>query len=91
MRIFADNGSEFSGRVFDLWAYRHKAEMDFYRPGKSTGNCFVETFNGSFRDERLNVHCFEPIDEAREKIEARRIDYSESRTRQALNELTPAE
>jgi putative transposase len=25
VRIFVDNGSEFSGRVFDLWAYHHLA------------------------------------------------------------------
>ena len=34
VRIFVDNGSEFSGRVFDLWAYHHKAAIDFNRPGK---------------------------------------------------------
>ena len=55
VRIFVDNGSEFSGRVFALWAYHHKAAIDFNRPGKPTDNCFVESFNGSLRDECLNV------------------------------------
>ena len=55
--LFVDNGSEFSGRLLDLWAYRCKARIDFSRPGKPTDNCYVETFNGSFRDECLNVHC----------------------------------
>ncbi len=31
---FADNGSEFSGRLMDLWAYHHKVRIDFSRPGK---------------------------------------------------------
>ena len=53
VRIFVDNGSEFSGRVFDLWAYHQKATIDFNRPGKPTDNCFVESFNGSLRDECL--------------------------------------
>jgi len=91
VRIFVDNGSEFSGRLFDLWAYHRKASIDFNRPGKPTDNCFVETFNGSLRDECLNVHWFETIDEARAKIEAWRVEYNESRPHQALNELTPAE
>jgi putative transposase len=91
VRIFVDNGSEFSGRVFDLWAYHHKAAIDFNRPGKPTDNCFVETFNGSLRDECLNVHWFETIDEAKAKIEAWRVDYNESRPHQALKELTPSE
>lgn len=90
-RIFVDNGSEFSGRIFDLWAYHRKAAIDFNRPGKPTDNCFVETFNGSFRDECLNVHWFETIDEARAKIEAWRLEYNESRPHQALKDLTPAE
>ena len=84
-------GSEFSGRVFDLWAYHRKAAIGFDRPGKPTDNCFVETFNGSLRDECLNVHWFETIDDARAKIEAWGIEYNESRPHQALKDLTPAE
>jgi putative transposase len=51
--LFVDNGSEFSGRLLDLWAYHHKVQLDFSRPGKPTDNSFVETFNGSLRDECL--------------------------------------
>jgi putative transposase len=61
------------------------------RPGKSPNSCYVETFIGSLRDECLNVHWFETIDEAKVKIEAWRVDYNESRLQQALNELTPSE
>jgi transposase InsO family protein len=56
VRVFVDNGSEFSGRLMDLWAYHHGVQIDFSRPGKPTGNSFVETFNGSFRDECLGPH-----------------------------------
>jgi putative transposase len=90
VRIFVDNGSEFTGRLFDLWAYHHRTQIDFSRPGKPTDNCFVETFNGSLRDECLNVHWFETIDEAKVKIEAWRVEYNESRPHQALRERTPA-
>jgi len=91
VRVFADNGSEFSGRLLDLWAYHHKVRIDFSRPGKPTDNCFIETFNGSLRDECLNVHWFESIDDAKAKIEAWRHEYNESRPHQALLEKTPAE
>jgi len=90
-RVFVDNGSEFTGRLLDLWAYHHGVILDFSRPGKPTDNCFIETFNGSLRDECLNVHWFESIDEAKEKIEAWRRDYNESRPHQALKTMTPAE
>jgi putative transposase len=90
-RIFVDNGSEFSGRLLDLWAYHHGVRIDFSRPGKPTDNCFIETFNGSLRDECLNVHWFESLEDAQAKIEAWRRDYNESRPHQALAELAPAE
>jgi putative transposase len=90
-RVFVDNGSEFSGRMFDLWAYHHGVRIDFSRPGKPTDNCFIETFNGSLRDECLNVHWFETLEEAKVRIEAWRRDYNESRPHQALQEQTPNE
>jgi putative transposase len=90
-RVFTDNGSEFSGRMFDLWAYHHGVRIDFSRPGKPTDDCFIESFNGSLRDECLNVHWFESMEEAKARIEAWRIDYNESRPHQALQEETPAQ
>jgi transposase InsO family protein len=52
---------------------------------------FIETFNGSLRDECLNVHWFESIDDAKPKIAAWRHEYNESPPHQALLERTPAE
>lgn len=89
--LFVDNGSEFAGRLLDLWAYHHKVRLDFSRPGKPTDNCCVETFNGSLRDECLNVHWFETLEQAREIIEAWRRDYNESRPHMALAEVAPSE
>jgi putative transposase len=68
-RIFVDNGSEFSGRLMDLWAYYRHVQIHFSRPGKPTDNSFAESFNRSLRDECLNVHWFETLDEAKEKFE----------------------
>ena len=89
--IFADNGSEFTGRLLDLWAYHHKVQLDFSRPGEPTDNGFVESFNGSLRDECLNVNWFESLDEASAIIEAWRVEYNESRPHMALDGLAPGE
>lgn len=89
--LFVDNGSEFSGRLLDLWAYRHQVRIDFSRPGKPTDNGHVESFNGSFRDECLNVHWFDSLDEAKTLIEAWRQDYNESRPHTALGNESPGE
>jgi transposase InsO family protein len=48
-------------------------------------------FNGSFRDECLNVNWFLSFDDAYAKIEAWRNDYNEFRPHSSLNNLTPAE
>lgn len=89
--VFVDNGSEFTGRIMDLWAYHNAVRLDFSRPGKPTDNRFVETFNGSLRDECLNVHWFESLHEAKRTLEAWRRDYNESRPHSSLNDLTPSQ
>lgn len=68
--LFADNGGEFTGRVVDLRAYHHGVRIDFSRPSKPTDNAYIETFNGSLRDECLNIYWFGLIAEARRLIEA---------------------
>ena len=68
--LFADNGSEFTGHMIDLWAYHRGVSLDFSRPGKPTDNAYIETFNGSLSDECLNLHWFGSLNEAKELIEA---------------------
>jgi len=82
--LFCDNGSEFSSQAMDLWAYQNGAKIDFSRPGKLTDNAFIESFNGTFRDECLNVHGFESLTEAKQLIEAWRQEYNESRPHRVL-------
>ena len=65
--------------------------IDFSRPGKPTDNAFIETFNGSLRDECLNLHWFATLAEARSIIETWRRDYNESRPHMALGYRTPQE
>jgi putative transposase len=76
-RIQVDNGSELISKAMDRWAYENKIVLDFSRPGKPTDNAFIESFNGSFRDECLNIHWFLTLDDAQEKIGVWRRDYNE--------------
>ena len=90
-RIQVDNGSEFISKALDKWAYENGVVLDFSRPGKPTDNPFIESFNGSFRDECLNSHWFLSIDDARGKIKAWRRDYNEFRPHTSLENMTPIE
>jgi putative transposase len=72
------------------WAYDNKVTMDYSRPGKPTDNPFVESFNGSFRDECLNAHWFLSLKDAANKIEAWRIEYNHFRPHSSLDGMTPS-
>jgi putative transposase len=89
--IVTDNGSEFTSRAFDAWAYARGVRIDFIQPGKPVQNCFVESFNRTFRDDCLNMHWFLSMADAARTIEAWRVDYNEVRPHSSLGRLTPAE
>ncbi len=89
--LFADNGAEFTGQLVDLWAYHHGVRMGFSRPGRPTDNAFIETFNGSLRDECFNLHWFATLAEAKTIVEAWRRDCNESWPHMALGHGTPQE
>ena len=87
--ITLDNGTEFTSKHFDAWAYRNNIKLDFIRPGKPVENCFIESFNGRLRDECLNVHWFETLDEARLILEDWRRDFNETRPHSSLSDRVP--
>ena len=74
--IVCDNGPEFRSEALDQWAHRHGVTLAFIQPGRPVQNAFVESFNGRFRDECLNEHWFLDLHDAKETIEAWRIDYN---------------
>ena len=89
--LVADNGPEFTSRKMLHWAAVRKIELHFIDPGKPTQNCFIESFNGSFRDECLNEHSFTSLAEARDVIAAWREDYNRVRPHKSLGKMTPEE
>jgi len=91
LSITTDNGPEFAGKILDEWAYTHGVHIHFIAPGKPTQNCFVESFNGRFRDECLNEHWLLSMRHAREVIEIWRKEYNEERPHSSLKDMTPKE
>jgi putative transposase len=89
--IITDNGPEFTGLAMDRWAHANGVKLHFIQPGKPTQNCYVESFNGRFRDECLNENCFLSLGDARRRIEDWRRDYNELRGHSSLGRMTPAE
>ena len=89
-RIAVDNGPEFVSKTLDAWADRNRVQLEFSRPGKPTDNAFAESFIGHVRAERLDQHRFASLEEARQTIEAWRIEYNTQRPHRALKQQTPA-
>ncbi len=89
--LVTDNGPEFAGQALDAWAYQRGVRLHFIEPGKPVQNAFIESFKGKMRDECLNEHWFMSLAEARETIEAWRMDYNEVRPHTALGNRTPQE
>ena len=66
-------------------------KLDFIQPGKPVQNEFIESFNGTLRNECLNLHWFLSIPDAKRSIEQWRVDYNEVRPHSSLGFLTPEE
>jgi len=89
--ITVDNGTEFTSKALDEWAWRRGVKLDYTRPGKPTDNGLIESFNGRLRDEFLNVNEFITMQDAREKLKAWQHDYNHHRPHGSLGHLTPSE
>ena len=89
--LLMDNGPEFTGRILDEWAYTNNVRLQFIEPGKPTQNGFIESFNGTLRNECLNENWFTDLADARQVIETWRRKYNEVRPHSSLGYLTPEE
>lgn len=89
--IVTDNGPEFTGNKLDQWAYENGVRLETIRPGRPMENGYIESFNGKMREECLNENWFTDLADARERIEAWRVDYNTQRPHSALGYQTPVE
>ena len=89
--ITCDNGSEFTSRHFDAWAYFRKIDLDFIRPGKPVENAFIESFNGRLREECLSQSWFVDLGDVQAALAAWKEDYNVSRPHTSLGGLAPVE
>ena len=89
--IRSDNGPELTANAIQAWLARNECETIYISPGSPWENPFIESFNGSFRDECLNMELFANIREAREIVETWRCDYNDLRPHSSLGYKTPSE
>lgn len=88
--VRTDNDPEFTGRAFMSWAQKHGIQHILIEPGSPTQNAYIETFNGTFRDECLDENWFESLEQARQAIAIWRLDYNEIKPNSNYGRIPPA-
>jgi len=89
--IVSDNGTELTSMAVLKWCQETDIEWHYIAPGKPMQNGFVESFNGSFRDECLNEMLFSSLAQARKHITDWKEDYNKHRPHSSLGNITPVE
>lgn len=89
--IVSDNGTELTSLAVLRWCQDTSIGWHYIAPGKPMQNGFVESFNGSFRDECLNETLFSSLAEARTRINSWQEDYNQHRPHSSLGYATPSE
>ena len=89
--IVSDNGTEFTSRAILKWADKNGVPWHYIDPGKPQQNAFIESFNGSLRDELLIEEIVDTLDDARRKLALWRYDYNAVRPHSSLGNQTPLE
>ena len=87
--LVIDNGPEFTGKAMLIWAKMRGVNLHHIEPGKPNQNAFIESFNGTFRNECLNTHWFLGIQEAKRETKNWQAEYNTERPHSSLGGMTP--
>lgn len=89
--IRSDNGPEFVSQAVRTWLKREGCKTIYIEPGSPWENPYIESFNGKFRDECLNMEMFRNVAEAQQVADSWKWEYNEFRPHSSLGNLTPKE
>ena len=87
--IRTDNGPEFISLALITWAQKHGIHHLLIQPGSPAQNAYIESFNGTLRDECLDENWFESLDQARHAMHQWRKDYNEIRPHSSIGGIPP--
>ena len=88
--IRSDNGPEFTARSVRNWLHGLGVTTLFIEPGSPWENGYIESFNGTLRDELLDREIFTTLCEAQVLIENWRNEYNQVRPHSSLKYRPPA-
>jgi putative transposase len=88
-RVRVDNGPELTAEAFVEWCMAHRIAIGYIQPGKPDQNAFIERFNRSYREEVLDAHLFDSLDQVREITDAWLDIYNTERPHDSLGRVPP--
>ncbi len=62
--IRCDNGPEYISQQLRDWAQTSDIELRYIQPSKPTQNAYIERFNRTVRQECLDLHLFDLVEQA---------------------------
>jgi putative transposase len=87
----SDNGPEFVALAVRCWLTQQQTATLYIDPGCPWQNAYEERFNGTVRDECLNLYAFDTVAEARVVCGAYLREYNDERPHSSLGYRTPSE
>ena len=88
--IRSDNGPEFVSQIICRWLKEADVKTLFIAKGSPWEHAYVESFNGTLRDELLNREIFLSFEEPCLVIDRWRLDYNHHCIHSSLDYQTPA-
>jgi putative transposase len=87
--IRCDNGPEYISQALRDWAQSSDIELRYIQPGKPTQNAYVERFNRTVRQECLDLHLFDSVEQAQDITTQWLWVYNNERPHFALGGIPP--
>jgi putative transposase len=89
--IRSDNGTEFIAKVFGDFCSTSGINHIRIQKGKPMQNGFIERFNRTYREDVLDMHIFENVNQVKEKTEEFMMDYNNYHPHDSLSNLSPVQ
>ena len=87
--IRCDNGHEYISQQLRDWAQISDIELKYIQPGKPTQNAYIERFNQTVRQECLDLHLFDSVEQAQNLTTQWLWVYNNERPHFALGGIPP--
>ena len=84
-----DNGPKNVSETLIEWANKQQITLLYIQPGKPTQNSYIERFNRKARRERLDLHRFDSLDQARQLATQYIWEYNIVRTNTSVGSVPP--